>query len=105
MYDQSGSTGFRALFESALQTYEQTTGIRLAEHPLAVQFQSCPTAESIAALVEDQVSAFDQSRGKDSIMTSIKSTLSILNKLSATASLGDAIALVRQKGTDGVFHV
>jgi len=36
MYDQPGSTGFRALFESALRTYEQTTGIRLAEHPLAV---------------------------------------------------------------------
>jgi len=38
-------------------------------------------------------------------MISIKSTLSILNKLSATASLGDAITLVRQKGTDGVFHI
>ena len=99
MYDQSG---FRALFESALQTYQQTTGIKLAEHPLAVQFQSCPSTESIIALVEDQVSAFDEFKGKDGIMISIKSTTSILNKLSATISLG---GLVRHKGTDGVFHI
>jgi hypothetical protein len=34
-------------------------------------------------------------------MISIKSTPSILN----TASFGDPIGLVRQKGTDGVFHI
>jgi len=34
-------------------------------------------------------------------MKSIKSTVSILATLSATASFGDAIGLVRHKGADG----
>jgi len=39
------------------------------------------------------------------MMKSIKNTLSTLIKLSATASLGDTVDLVRQKGSGGVFHI
>jgi len=38
-------------------------------------------------------------------MKSIKSIVSILATLSATASLGDTIGLVSQKGADSVFHI
>ena len=73
------------------------TGITLAEHPLAVQLlsQSCPSVESITTLVQDQVSAFGEFLGKDRLMQSTKSIVSIIHTLSATASLGDAIDLVR----------
>ena len=100
MGDQSGSTRFRAPFESALEAYEKKTGITLAEHPLALQLQSCHSVEDITTLVQDQASAFGEFRGKDRIMKSIKSTASILATLSATASFGDAIGLVRHKGAD-----
>jgi fungal STAND N-terminal Goodbye domain len=104
MGDQSESTSFRALFESAFQAYEKKTGITLAEHPLAMQLQSCHSVESMTALVQDQASAFNEFRGKDRVTKSLKSTLSILIKLSATASLGSAVGLVCRKGPDGVSH-
>ena len=103
MGGQSESTSFRALFESAFQAYEKT-GITLAEHPLAMQLQSCHSVESMTALVQEQASAFNEFRGKDRVTKSLKSTLSILTKLSATASLGDVVGLVCRKGPDGVSH-
>jgi len=105
MADMSGSTRFRALFESALQVYEKKTGITLPTHPLAVQLQSCHSVESITSLVEDQASTFSDIREKDRAMKSVKSTISILTTLSATASLGDAIDLVRLKGADDMSHI
>jgi len=38
-------------------------------------------------------------------MKSIRSTISFLYKLSATAALGDDLGLVRQKALKTVFHV
>ncbi len=105
MGDQSGSSHFHELFESAFQSYETNTGISLAKHPLAEQLQSCQSVEDITALVQGQASTFGELRGNDRIMKSIKSTVSILTTLSATASLGDTIGLVSQKGTDSVFHI
>jgi len=104
MGDQPESASFRVLFESALQAYEKTTGISLAEHPLAIQLQSCHSIESMTALVQDQASAFNEFREKDRVTKSVKNTLSILTKLSATASLGDAVGLVCRKSPDGVLH-
>jgi len=99
MGDQSRSTGFRTLFESALQAYEKKTGITLAEHPLAVQLQSCLSVESITALVQDQASASSEFLGKDRIMQSIRSIVSMINTLSTTTSLWYPILLVRRTGT------
>jgi hypothetical protein len=96
MAEPSGSSCFRALFESALQSYEKTTGITLADHPLAVQLQSCHTIESVTVALEGQVLAFGDFRGSDRVMKSIKGTLLVLTRLSTAASLGDAIGLVRR---------
>ena len=105
MGDQSGSTRFQELFESALETYEKNTGISLPKHPLSEQLQSCQSVEDITSLVQGQASAFSEFRGNDRIMKSIKSTVTILTMLSATATLGDTIGLVSQKGADSVFHM
>jgi len=105
MGDQlESSASFRALFESAFQVYEKTTGISLAEHPFAIQLQRCHSIESMTALVQDQASTFNEFREKDRVTKSVKSTLSILTKLSATASLGDAVGLVCRQGPGGVLH-
>ena len=96
MGDHSG-TRFRARFESALRAYEKNAGVTLAEHPLALQLQSCHTVESITTVIQGQAQAFSGPRGSDTIMTSIKSIVSILTTVSDTASLDDAVGLVRQK--------
>ena len=96
MADPSGSTHFQARFESALQAYQTTTGITLAEHALAVQLQSCNTVESITTLVQGQAQPFSNYQESDRIMKSIKTIVSILTPLSVAASLADAVGLVRQ---------
>jgi|SRR6266850_2063230 len=96
MADQSGSAHFRAIFESALLTYEKKAGVTLAEHPLAVQLQSCHSIESITAILQGKVQAFGEFRGIDRVMKSVRSTVSILTTLSTSASLGDYYGLVRQ---------
>ena len=97
MSDHSEPTSFRALFVSAFQVYEKTTGITLHEHPLAIQLHSCHSVESMTALVQDQVSAFNEFQAKDRVTKSVNTTLSILTKLSATASLSDSVGLVCRK--------
>ena len=54
MAEQSGSTRFRDLFDSALRTYEAETGVTLANHQLAMKLQHCDTIEGITALLQDQ---------------------------------------------------
>jgi hypothetical protein len=97
MADQSEHNRFRTLFESALQAYDQKAGVILADHPLAVQLQSCHSIESITTFLQDQAQAFSEFPGSDKVMKSIKSTVSILIRLSVTASLDDNIVLVRHK--------
>jgi hypothetical protein len=95
MTNQPGSTRFRELFESALQAYEKKAGVTLAEHPLAVQLQNCNTVESVTAVLQCQATTFSEFQGSDRVMKSIKNTLLILTKLSATASLAVDTGLVR----------
>jgi hypothetical protein len=45
MADHSGSDPLS--FESALQAYQKKTGITLAQHPIAVNLQSCHSVEEI----------------------------------------------------------
>jgi hypothetical protein len=93
MADWSGSARFQTLFESALDAYEKKTGVTLAEHPLAVQLQSCHSVEDITTLLHRQAQAFSDFRENDRIMKSIRTTVSILTPLSGAAS----VARVRQK--------
>jgi len=93
----SESVRFQALFGPALQAYEKMAGVSLTQHPLAVKLQRCDSIEAITGLLQDQAQAFGHLRGSDKIMKSLKTTVSILSKLSSAASLTDAFGLVRQK--------
>jgi len=104
MGDQSESTSFHALFDSAFQAYEEKTGITLADHPLAIQLQSCHSVESMTALVLDQISAFNEFRGKDRLMKLVTSILSILTMLSAAIPPHATFGLVCRKSPDDMFH-
>jgi hypothetical protein len=94
MADQSRSAHFHALSESGLQAYEKKTGIKLAEHPLALRIQSCRSVDDISTLLQSQAEAAGDLRASDRIMKAIKRTLSIVVPLSAAASL--AAGLVSQ---------
>jgi hypothetical protein len=97
MAGQSGSARFEALFESALQNYQKTTGVALAQHPLAIDLQSCKSADDITTLLQDQIQAFSKFRESDRMMKAIRTTVSMLTPLSDAASLANTVGLVRQK--------
>ena len=98
MAHQSESACFQSFFEPALQAYEKKTGVSLAHHPLAIKLQSCDTVEAITGLFQNQAQPFSHFHRSDKIMKSIKTTVSILSKISSAASLADAFGLVRHKG-------
>jgi len=97
MAEQSGSSCFRALFESALQDYQKQTGIILPDHPFAEQLQNPHSVESITALLQGQAQVFGGFQGSDRIMKSLKSVVSVLFSLSANPAVGDATDPVRWK--------
>ena len=105
MTDQPVSSHLRTLFQLALEDYEIKTEISLLKHPLAQKLENCNSVESITTVLQDQARTFGEFQGRDRITESIRSTVSFLEKLSATASLSDGINQVRQKALMTVFHV
>ena len=105
MADQSGSNSFRPRFESALQTYQQMTGVTLAEHTLAAQLLNSPSAESVMTILQYEVGESSDPLRNDRIMKAIESTVSILFTLSTTASFGDTIGLVRKEELIVCLHI
>ena len=97
MAHQFQSARLQALFEPALQAFEKKAGVSLTQHPLAIKLQNCDSVDAITGLFQDQARAFMDLQRSDKIMKSIKTTVSILSKLSSAASLADAFGLVCQR--------
>ena len=103
MGDQSQSSRFRTLFESALLDYQSQTGTALASHPLAEKLQNCDSVESVTALLQDQARAFSEFRGDGGrISKSLKGIVAVLYTLSASTA---TIGLVRRKASISVSHL
>jgi hypothetical protein len=96
MTDQSESTRFRARFESALQAYQQATGVILAEHPFTLQIQNLQSVESITAMLKHEARASSDLLGTERAMNSIESTVAMSFTLSTTAFFSDTIGMVRK---------
>ena len=95
MNDSSG-TRLQLFFDTALQSYETQTGLKLIDHPLARQLENCHTVDSVVVILQHQASAltgFQEDDGK--IMRSLKRVVHILHALSTSATLGEGIGLVR----------
>jgi len=103
MSDQSQSSRFRVLFESALLDYQNQTGTTLA----AGQLQDCDSVESVTAVLQEQARAFTEFRGGDGrIMKSLKSVVSVLYAFSASSALGETmVGLVRWKVSRNILHL
>ena len=108
MVDQSRFTSFRARFEAALQAYQQTTGVTLAEHSLTVQLQNplsiACSVENIIVILQYAAPASSDRLWTTRIMNSIKSTVSMLFTLSSTASFGHTSDLVRREALIACFY-
>ena len=103
MGDQSQSSRFQALFESALQDYQNQTGNALASHPLAEKLQLCDSVGSVTDVLQDQARAFSEFRGDNGrTARSLKGIVSVLYTLSASIAV---IGLVRRKASIGVPHL
>jgi hypothetical protein len=103
MGDQSQSSHFRALFESALQDYQSQTGTALVSHPLAEKLQNCDSVESVTAVLQDQARVFSEFRGDNGRITkSLKGVVAVLYPLSAGIA---SIGLVRHKASIGVSYL
>ena len=88
-------------FATSLQTYEKQTGIELSRHPLAEQLRYPDSAESIIAILQEQVPTSSEFRGTDRIAISISSIVSVLY----TLSVGINLYWVRSKMPIGLFHL
>jgi hypothetical protein len=104
MSDHPGVSYFQVLFESALQDYESQTGIKLANHPLAEQLQTCQSAESVTALLQEQVRASSNLRESDKIMGSLKNVVSVLSRISAVTAFRQSFVTVCPRSPIWVFH-
>jgi hypothetical protein len=91
MANQSGAVSFQTLLESALLRYEKKTSVTLSEHPLALQLQSCNSAENFNKLLQDIAKDIRES---ERITKSMKSIVSILTPL-PSVSPPNSVGLVR----------
>ena len=104
MHHQSKPAHFQSLFNlfsAPLQEYEEQTGIALFKHPLAEQLQYSDSAESVTAILQEQVPAGGEFGGTDRITKSLGSVVSVLYTLSVSVDLN----WVRSKILIGLFHL
>ena len=101
MSDRLEPSHLQLLFDAALQDYKTKTGIALDKHPIAEELENCDTVESVTAVLNSQIEAFNEFRGKDKILKPLKNSLSALHKLSAAAEFGQVVGLVRRRSLAG----
>ena len=96
MDDASGS-GLPSLFDAALQRYEEQTGTKLVDHPLARQLENSHSVDSIVDILQQQARGFTQFRGDNGkVMKSLKRVVHVLHALSTSTTLGEGVGLVRR---------
>lgn len=87
---------FQSIFDAALREYETRVGINLVGHPLSVKLERCNCVDSVAAVLEEQASAFREFRGDDGkVMKWLKRAVHVLHALSTSGVFGEGIGLVR----------
>jgi hypothetical protein len=98
------SSNFRVLFNAALQDYKDKTGNTLADHPIAVQLETCESVSSIIAILHEQAQSFHEFKENDGrLMKALNSSVDVLCVPSISSALNEAIGLVvRRKASISV---
>ena len=63
--DKSGSLHLHVLFQTALDDYENQTGMELNKHPLAEHLQDCNSVEAITTILREQMQGLNKFQEKD----------------------------------------
>jgi len=107
MSHASSSSSFQLLFNAALQDYENQTGTKLDEHPLAKQLESCDSVDSITSVLQQHAQKFHEFRGGEDgkIMKSLKCAVHVLYTLSTSTTLGEGIGLVCPKSPIAILCI
>ena len=92
-HSTSTSSNFQQVFNNALKGYQMRTKEDLLTHPLADRFETCDSASSILAVLEEQVQALDESQRRyETWMKFLNPTVNVLHAFSGT--LGKRVHLV-----------
>ena len=95
----SSSSTFQALFETALQDYKDKTGNTLIDHPIAKQFETCKSVNSISAILQEQARSFREFRENDGrLVKALNSLVDLLCAPSISSTLNQAIGIVVCRG-------
>jgi hypothetical protein len=91
----SSSTTFQALFNTALQNYNDKTGASLIDHPFAIQLETCESVSSITSVLQEQARNFHEFRENDGkLMKALNSSVDVLCAPSISSALNVVIGLV-----------
>ena len=95
MSQSFSSSTFRALFNEALQDYNDKTGNSLTNHPIAKQLEACESVNSINAILQEQAQSFREFRENDGkLLKALNSTVEVLCAPTISSALNEAIGLV-----------
>jgi len=94
MSQSSSSPTFQALFDVALQDYEDKIGSRLINHPLAEQLQECDSVGSITTILEEQARSFREFRDHGKLVNSLKNLVDVLSSPFISPVFGQGADLV-----------
>ncbi|KAF8465153.1 hypothetical protein DFH94DRAFT_360795 [Russula ochroleuca] len=95
MSQASSTSSLQDLFNAALQDYENQTGTKLVDDPLANKLKKCDSVDSVTAILQEQAQIFHKFRGDDGkLMKSLKSSVGVLYTLSSTGVLSGSVGLV-----------
>jgi hypothetical protein len=94
----------QVLFDTALQSNEDQTGMKLIDHPLAKQLEDCHSVDSIMDILQHQGRAFTEFRGDSSskLMKPLKRAIHVLYALSSSTTLGEGVGLVCRMAILGI---
>ena len=84
---------FSSSFRVCLAGLRKADGHTVGHHPLAEKLQTCQSVQSVTALLQEQARSFSKFRGNDKIIKSLKSVVSTLSRVLASAALGQAIGM------------
>ena len=97
----ASSSDYEVIFDNALKAYKKKTGNDLASDPMLRRFETCNSPDSVLALLEDKIPAFDQSGSSDERLTKwVNPVVNVLYNFAAT--IGGAVSLV-SLGISGTF--
>ena len=90
VHPASKSVNFQLFFDNAVKAYKKRTKIDPLTHPLADRLETCDSASSILALLQEQVQELNQSQRNS--MKWLDPTVNVLHAFSKT--LGEGLGSV-----------